>query len=184
MANSSFLCSSQTKKVEERVDQVHNMLEEVHEWFIANLKSTSAAPGQTRRSRSSTSVETGSQLPSAGLTFSVSELDQEHGGSTTILCCPRATFHPSWHTDERLFQCRCAASREVHKEQLKYLGIETLFSLCLVFIQIEQLVLISQSVPHQRSCPSCRPKSSMVLGCRFADFNRNCFATSRQNHYF
>lgn len=131
----SAINSSQTKNVEKRVDEVHRMLDEVHVWFTANLKSTTtraaSTPESPTRFRSSSSAETGSQLPPAGLTFTVSELPQAYG-QNSILCCTRATFHPRWDTELRPFQCRCqqndsihttnsALSREIHEEQLHYL---------------------------------------------------------------
>lgn len=110
------------------------MLQEVYEWFIVNFKSTERAtsvPAQPKRPGSNCGTETGFQPPAAGLTFAVSESSQGYGASLNLRCA-QAIFHPRWHTDLLLFQCRCqrsndsqtssnALSGEFHQEQLHYL---------------------------------------------------------------
>lgn len=76
-------------------------------------------------------METGSQIPAAGLIFTVSESSQAYG-ARSIFRCAQATFNSRWHTDQRLFLCRCqqnhnsqaistALSGESHEEQLQYM---------------------------------------------------------------
>lgn len=111
------------------------MLKEVHEWFTKNLKHNNGAASAPQQSTPFPGgVETGSQLPAAGLTFTVSEMSQVYGADLSLRCT-QATFHPRWHTDMRLFQCRCqqdnhfqtrrsAFSKEIHEDQLQYLRMK------------------------------------------------------------
>ncbi|KAF4637084.1 hypothetical protein G7Y89_g988 [Cudoniella acicularis] len=104
-------CSFQTDRVKAQVDLTHGMLQDIHEWYIGNIKN--APPKQPKRSRE---VETGAtelhsasegQLEEPELSFSVFlNLSNE---IPSRLLCPKATFDPEWLLTQgsRLFHCVC-----------------------------------------------------------------------------
>ncbi|KIX00530.1 uncharacterized protein Z518_10670 [Rhinocladiella mackenziei CBS 650.93] len=101
--------NSQTSRVEDRVDQVAVMLKEIHDWFSANLKSTT--PGSHSVRENSLTLE---QSHPVTLQEFVFELYVDTGRREDFqLICGRASLHPKWkvkHSEagaRHLFRCHC-----------------------------------------------------------------------------
>jgi hypothetical protein len=101
--------SSQTSRLEDRVDQVTTMLKEIHQWFTRNLRdATSTTQTVTIRNNDQSSL-----LPD--LSF---ELFTESVGEPELVCC-HACLNSNWNSKHsgavaggtvipgHLFTCRC-----------------------------------------------------------------------------
>jgi hypothetical protein len=106
--------SSQTKRVENQVDQVTTMLEEIHEWFVDNLKDTTS-PSRPL-AQDTQDPEPGPIAPSQDFNF---ELLADTGrGEGPEVICRHAALHPKWKfnnseaTPRHLFTCKCNDNRQ------------------------------------------------------------------------
>jgi hypothetical protein len=117
MPNSTLLClnltdfliciSTQTRSVENKVNEVHSMLEDIYKWYIENLKRATASPLPTEpQSSSRLTLEVDPEM-----TFEV--YAEVPGGSEMGLICPKASFRHDWLLDRNrggsptLFKCHC-----------------------------------------------------------------------------
>jgi hypothetical protein len=96
--------SESHQKMGSQVDDVHEMLGEIYNWFTSNLKgrTTSFYEPSPTPSRPQTDM-------SLGLTFS---LQMESAHSHDIAICENACFDPEWlraSTEQRVFKCQCPA---------------------------------------------------------------------------
>ena len=100
------------------MNEIHNKLSEIYEWYTDNLKHTGAGP-----SRPAPTTPPGSSHPifetASSLTF---EVYVEVPGSAEIgLICPKASFHPGWlNTPNRgstsgLFRCHCQSGGDLQQ---------------------------------------------------------------------
>ncbi|KAK2803537.1 hypothetical protein FQN50_006972 [Emmonsiellopsis sp. PD_5] len=161
----SALNSSSTQRIEDRVDAIHSMLDEVHQWFAKNVKQTKPAP---EAPKPPSDLE-GQDPP---LTFSVS-IEQADGWNP-LLICPRASFKAGW-LDETgfsvtpgLFQCHCQRNDPSHRIQLQ-------FSLCPISLLIRRT-----GKPQTWQLSVVPPNTSEVItlllkgipGARFYEFEQ------------
>jgi hypothetical protein len=92
------------------MNEIHNKLSEIYEWYTDNLKHAGAGP-----SRPAPTAPPGSSHPSFETASRLTlEVYVEVPGSAEIgLICPKASFHPGWlNTGDRgstsgLFRCHC-----------------------------------------------------------------------------
>jgi hypothetical protein len=125
--------SSRTKRVECKVNDVHDMLSDVHKWFNENLKDKKLA---------SATQETSFPSPVTDISVEESMTFKLYAdlpaGLGPVLLCPMASFGAGWlrstpsSRSQRLFLCRCSQrlaprsfseedrTAEVHKEQLQF----------------------------------------------------------------
>ncbi|KAK2777647.1 hypothetical protein FQN52_003013 [Onygenales sp. PD_12] len=126
--NLSGISGSSTQRIEDRVNAIHNMLDEVHQWFTKNVKQTKPVPTAPEQN-------SGLEEQDPPLTFSVS-IEQADGWNP-LLICPRASFKAGW-LDETglsvtpgLLQCHCQRNDPSHHVQLQ-------FSLCPISLLIRR----------------------------------------------
>lgn len=106
--------SSQTNRIEDRVEQIDAMLREIHLWFSTNLKATTSSNSSTVES----GIEPGDRQLNT-LNEIVFQLYLDSGQEdTSQLICPRASLLPKWRLKaaedgaRHLFICRC--TEDVH----------------------------------------------------------------------
>jgi hypothetical protein len=116
--------STQTRNVETRVSEVHNMLEDIYDWYGKNLKTSKDAPaGAVISGEVSSNIETSPQL-----TFEI-YVELPDGREASIIC-PRASFHPFWldSRDNRsispLFQCHCTLDPMFERQSTSSRGVD------------------------------------------------------------
>jgi hypothetical protein len=106
-----------------RVDLIHNMLEEIYGWFVANLQ----RPPLDATASSSPKVSQPNKESSPRLTFTI--YAEVLSSPTKLLLCPNASFHPGWLKSwgragaSKLFRCVCrrpdnTSHGELHGQQL------------------------------------------------------------------
>jgi hypothetical protein len=101
--------SSQTKRVENQVDQVATMLKEIHEWFVDNLKDTTSSG--CRLAQDTQDPEPSPIAPSQDFNFELLADTGRAEGHQVI--CHRVSLHPKWKvknveaTPRHLFVCKC-----------------------------------------------------------------------------
>ena len=107
-----------------QVDSIHDMLEEIYGWFVANLHRPRTGPSAQRPPR----VSESSPDSEPNLTFTV--WAETSSSATKSLLCPHASFHPEWLKSwgragaSRLFRCFCrrldnSSSGDLHERQLE-----------------------------------------------------------------
>lgn len=110
MNNSLTWSSSQAARLQTDVDRVTEMLGEIHEWFVDNLKSKAAVP----RTSATPAPGEADPLSSTSIRFQIFE----SSGQQLTLICPEASLsqksakagnHDS-HDSRSLFTCCCPAS--------------------------------------------------------------------------
>ena len=125
--------SSRTKRVEYRVNDLHDMFSDFHKWFNENLKNKKLA---------SATQETSFSSPATDISIKESMTFELYAnlpiGLGPILLCPMASFGAGWlrstasSRSRRVFLCCCSPrlaprsfseeerTAEVHKEQLQF----------------------------------------------------------------
>jgi hypothetical protein len=130
--------SSRTKRVEYKVNNVHDMLSDVHKWFNENLKNKKLASATQETSYSSSATDISIE---ESMTFELyADLPI---GLGPVLLCPMASFGAGWlrstpsSRSRRLVLCCCSQqlaprslseenrTAEVHKEQLQFSRISS-----------------------------------------------------------
>lgn len=121
--------SSQTTRLEDRIENVATMLGKIHEWFEVNLKEP------TLSTQAVVSVSQTQNVPLQDLSF---ELYTKADQNLTLLC-DHASLHPKWNekhyrgaagrmtVSEHLFMCCCPKatqnnSKPPHQEKLAAYG--------------------------------------------------------------
>ena len=102
--------SIQTRNVVNGMNEIHNKLSEIYEWYTDNLKHAGTGP-----SRPAPTAPPGSCHPSfeAASRLTLEVYVEVPSGAEIGLICPKASFHPGWlNTRDRgstsgLFRCHC-----------------------------------------------------------------------------
>lgn len=104
--------SIQTRNVINGMNEIHDKLSEIYEWYTDNLKHVGAGP-----SRPAPTAPPGSCHPSfeAASRLTLEVYVEVPGSAEISLICPKASFHPSWlnarnrGSTSGLFRCHCQA---------------------------------------------------------------------------
>jgi hypothetical protein len=99
--------STQNSDIKTQVDLTHGMLQDIHAWYLSNLKNApkqQEEPVQTTNRVTEISIESEKKADGLEIIFGVS-LDR----SGSSLLCPKASFGPEWLIDggPQLFHCMC-----------------------------------------------------------------------------
>jgi len=113
----STLTSIQTKRrhqgavSQERIDTIHTKLDEIHQWFTANLQANNSDTSRKAQAETSPQPPLPSQERQLLHTFSISEVSTQ--SINRRLVCPNASFYGHWlsnsedNTSRSIFQCHC-----------------------------------------------------------------------------
>ncbi|ERF76408.1 hypothetical protein EPUS_06966 [Endocarpon pusillum Z07020] len=117
------LNNSQSQKMGKQVHGIHDMLEEIYQWFVANQQRPRTDPTAQIPSR----VSQPNTESDPSLTFTV--YAETSSSANKSLLCPKASFHPEWLKSwgraggSRIFRCVCRrpddySSGDLHERQL------------------------------------------------------------------
>ncbi len=170
-----------------RVDSLHEMLEEIYAWFLANLQ----RPGADPITQSPSQAPHRKTESKPNLTFVV--IAETPSSPKRTLLCPNAAFHPDW-LDSRgcagfstLFSCHCpcpdnSSFGTLHERRLAY--TRTISPPPLTKRMLKPTLTLLRSTTRQPHSASSRQSTALAAIRRFILVTRTRVTLSHRRHTF